>query len=683
MRVITTVTTVLLATSLAASVEAGSIAFSSPPSRAPIVAEPSFVPGELIVQMRDGTSALEQERVLAVSGATSQHALGARSLAKSMTSAPLLRLGTRLDPREAARRLATDSAVAYAEPNWRIWPAMLPAELAYSDGTAWNLYGDDAPTATGPTGTTNAFGTQIEKAWAAGFTGRGGVFVGILDDGVATLHPDLANNCWKNPYDPVDSIDTDGNTLVDDREGWDFVNNDNTVYDGGVAGTTAHGTHVAGIIGAAANGQGSVGMAWIASMIPVKVMGASGGTVADAVEGLDYLTDMKQRHGLAIIAANCSWGTTAYSQALNDAVLRAARAGILIVCAAGNDGLDNDTRPVYPASFDTRIATSTMTAASFDAVISVAALDPNGQLASYSDRGAQSVDLAAPGTNILSCIPPSSYATWSGTSMAAPHVTGAILVFSTLNPGLSSQALRDAVLATAVPTPSLTGLVATSGRLDAWRLISSVQHDVAATALSAPASVTAGAMVAVSATVRNEGGQSETFTVGVVDVAPSGGHAGVVSPPRSVSLAAGASTTLAFAWNTTLATGGIHQLRAMAGAIVGETDMVDNVRTANVSVAAQATPVVAMVTPAQVRGGIPTRVTISGSGMLSGATVSFANGTGPQPTASQLAYASDGRSLAMTVTAAPTATIGVAWDVTVINPGGRLGRKLHALTIVP
>src|SRR5262245_53506680 len=278
-------------------------------------------------------------------------------------------------------------------------PQVLTTDPYFNAGYQWGLYGDASSPA-------NQYGSQAAEAWAAGYTGSRTVYVGVLDEGFQVAHPDLSANVWKNPYDPLDGVDNDGNGYVDDTNGWDFYYNNRTVYDGGYYGTQDdHGTHVAGIIGAVGNNsRGVAGVNWNVSLISAKFLGPYGGSISDAVKAIDYLVDLKTRHGLDIVAINASWGGGGYSQDLHDAIARAGEANILFITAAGNSGADLDQNPFYPASY-TDLAN----------VISVAALNSSGNLASWSNYGADTVSLAAPGVSILSTYPSNGYAYMSGT----------------------------------------------------------------------------------------------------------------------------------------------------------------------------------------------------------------------------------------------------------------------------
>jgi subtilisin family serine protease len=315
------------------------------------------------------------------------------------------------------------------------------------------MYGD----ATTPA---NQFGSQAGEAWAAGKTGSNTVWIGIIDEGYMYTHEDLSANAGTNPGEIAgNGKDDDGNGYVDDVYGWDFANNNNTVFDG-----TAddHGTHVAGTIGAVGgNSKGVVGVVWQVKLINAKFLGNSGGTTANAIKAVDYFTDLKLRHGINLVATNNSWGGGGYSQGLYDAIERANQAGILFIAAAGNSTNDNDANPSYPASYNNTN------------IIAVASIDSNGALSSFSNWGATSVDLGAPGRGIVSTVPQSSrgrivsgYASYSGISMATPHVTGGAALYAASHPGASASQIKNAILNSVVPTASLSGKTLTGGRLN-------------------------------------------------------------------------------------------------------------------------------------------------------------------------------------------------------------------------
>ncbi|MFA6985348.1 MAG: S8 family peptidase, partial [Arenimonas sp.] len=346
----------------------------------------------------------------------------------------------------AVRALGNDRAVDFAEPNWVYQHQSVSNDTYVTSGQLWGM--------------TGTYGSQAVNAWAEGKTDCSGVYVGIIDEGFMYDHEDIAANAWINPFDAADGVDNDGNGYVDDVHGWDFDGGDNSTFDGA---TDDHGTHVSGTIaGHGGNGKGVAGVCWSGvKLISAKFLGRRGGTTANAILAVDYLTDLKLDHGLNIAATNNSWGGGGFSQGLLDAINRANAADILFIAAAGNSGADNDATASYPSNY------------AADNVIAVAALASNGTLASYSQYGLTTVDLGAPGSAIYSSVPKSSkgliissYASYSGTSMATPHVTGAVALFKSLNPAASAAAIKAAILNQSTPTASLTGKTVTGGRLD-------------------------------------------------------------------------------------------------------------------------------------------------------------------------------------------------------------------------
>jgi hypothetical protein len=364
----------------------------------------------------------------------------------------------------AIDRVKNTPAVLHAEPNFIFHPLDTPNDTYYTSGSLWGMYGDSSTPA-------NAYGSQAAEVWAQGNTGSRSVAVGIVDEGIDYSHPDLAANIWTNPGEIAgDGIDNDGDGYVDDIHGWDFANNDNTIFDGTPSDNVDHhGTHVAGTIaGVGGNGTGVAGVTWSTQLISAKFLGPSGGYLSDAVKALDYLTMLKTKYGVNIVASNNSWGGGGYSSTLQDAITRAANAGILFVAAAGNGGSDgvgddNDVTANYPSNYDTTSGSG------FDSVIAVAAIDKSGNLASFSNYGSTTVDLGAPGVGIVSTLPFNSYGSYSGTSMATPHVTGAVALYAASHPGANALTLKNAVLdsARATPTASLSGKTVTGGRLNA------------------------------------------------------------------------------------------------------------------------------------------------------------------------------------------------------------------------
>ena len=290
------------------------------------------------------------------------------------------------------------------------------------------------------------------RAWDVG-QGDPSMVVAVLDTGIDWSHPDLVGNLWVNPGEvPENGVDDDGNGFVDDIHGYDFVDEDGDPLD-----LHGHGTHVAGTLGAVGNNDiGVVGVNWTVRIMALRFLGEDGsGTLSDAIRALDYAVQMGAR------VTNNSWGGGGESAAMAEAIAAAQAAGQLFVAAAGNGDRDNDSHPHYPSSYGS------------DNVIAVAAVGKNDDLAAFSNVGAVSVDLAAPGVDVNSTMPTydtpfiydfsTDYAKLSGTSMASPHVAGAAALVWSLDPSLRYDEVRARLLATVDP---FGYPVATGGRLN-------------------------------------------------------------------------------------------------------------------------------------------------------------------------------------------------------------------------
>ncbi len=278
---------------------------------------------------------------------------------------------------------------------------------------------------------------------------------------------------------PGDHIDNDGNGYVDDVYGWDFYNNDNDPMD-----YRSHGTHVSGTIGAVGdNGVGVTGVNWNVSLMALKIADddptANFVSSSAATAALYYAADMRTNYGINIRVTSHSWGGSGYSTSLYNAIQANASAGILMVAAAGNDSRDNDAAPEYPASYN------------LDNIISVAATTRSDTLAGFSNYGATSVDLGAPGSGVYSTVPGGGYGTKSGTSMATPHVTGVAALAWSFRPDATYQEIKAAILDGADPIPALAGITVTGGRLNAARTLQLLGLN------ATPISPAAGAIVAL------------------------------------------------------------------------------------------------------------------------------------------------------------------------------------------
>lgn len=377
-------------------------------------------------------------------------------------------LDTNMSVDQAVAYFSIQDGVVAAEPNYVFDLAVESDDPYYTDGSLWGMYGDDASISPGTP--PNRYGSQAEEAWNDDHLGSSDVYVGIIDTGIQWDHPDLVDNIWVNPFDPTDGIDNDGNGYIDDTNGWDFSNNDRIIFDN--VTDDSHGTHVAGTIGGTGgNAEGVAGVNWDVSMISLKIFYPF--SMDQTVKAYDYLTDLKLRHGLDIVASSNSWRGYSYSAILHAAINRGAKADILMIGAAGNETIDNDVQPPYPASLSTlddAIDPTTgnvlESAANYDGVIAVASIQSDGAISGFSNYGATSVDLAAPGTAIYSTLPSNTYGSYDGTSMATPHVSGAAALYKSLYPDATAEEVKDALLDGARFTPSLNGRVLTDGRLD-------------------------------------------------------------------------------------------------------------------------------------------------------------------------------------------------------------------------
>jgi subtilisin family serine protease len=336
-------------------------------------------------------------------------------------------------------RLRRTAGVAYAEPDYLLFASQIrtPNDPAYP--RQWAL-----------TERPDGHDIHAPQAWLARTSCAR---VAILDTGIDTHHPDLLPNLSKSRDKPDNGRDDDHDGYVDDTYGYDAVTGRGSGQD-----DDGHGTHVAGIVAARSNNAlGVAGTCWSSKLLPVKFMDKRGnGSIAALVDGLEYAV----RQGVKIV--NCSFGSTANASTLRQAVSYAQRHGVLLVVAAGNDGANVDKRPVYPAAY------------SNSNVLAVAATTETDELASFSDFGARSVDLGAPGQDILSTYLGGGYKVLSGTSMAAPYAAGVAALLRKQAPAATAADLRFAIRSTADPLPSLAGRVGSGGRLDAARALAAI-----------------------------------------------------------------------------------------------------------------------------------------------------------------------------------------------------------------
>ncbi len=360
------------------------------------------------------------------------------------------------DAEETARQYAAMSdLVEYAQPNYRIELEPLdplsskdlvyrpnagrPNDPKFTEQWSLNNLGQD--------GGKERADIDALQAWLK-TRGSDKVVVAVLDSGVDYTHKDLVANIWTRP-DSIPQYADDELGSFDDVNGYDADADAGDPMD-----DNGHGTHCAGIIGAEGdNGEGIAGINWNVSIMPLKFLGRGGfGSTKNAIEAINYAIDRKKK-GVNVRVINASWGSTQYSRALEDAIRAAGEQGILFVAAAGNNGTDNDRRAHYPSNYD------------LPNVISVAALDRTDSMATFSNFGVKTVHIAAPGREILSTWLNNAYREASGTSMAAPHVSGVAALILAAEPNLSVTKLRERLLSSVDELSVLKGKTASGGRL--------------------------------------------------------------------------------------------------------------------------------------------------------------------------------------------------------------------------
>jgi subtilisin family serine protease len=368
---------------------------------------------------------------------------------------------------ELIAKLKKEPLIEYAEPDYIISIAKTPNDPRFSE--LWALHN------IGQTG--GAVDSDIDAPEAWDFTtGSSNVIVAVIDSGVDYKHEDLKDNMWENQNEtPGNGLDDDGNGYIDDIYGIDAITNTGDPMD-----YHGHGTLVAGTIAAVGdNGKGVVGVCWKAKIMALKFSGKDGaGVVSDAIECIKYAI----KKGSHII--NVSWGGTTFCQALKDAIDASKNAGILFVAACGNQSSNNDSRPFYPASYDC------------ENIISVAATDDNDDLASFSNYGYASVDVAAPGFSITSTSINNSYSGYGGTSAAAPYVSGLAALIKSYNFNLNWKQIKDRILNGVDKKDSLSGKVLTGGRINAFNSL--ISQDTYNYTLSIKSSPWTGASIEIS-----------------------------------------------------------------------------------------------------------------------------------------------------------------------------------------
>lgn len=336
----------------------------------------------------------------------------------------------------AVTALKHNPHVLYAEFDSVVRPDSIPNDHQFN--LLWAL--NDSP----------GYNIHAPEAWNI-FTGDPNFVIADIDTGMQLDNIDLAANLYTNQKEIAgNGIDDDGDGYIDDIHGWDFYDNTNDPTD-----LDGHGTHTAGTIGAVGNNAlGIAGVNWQCKIMPLKFIGPNGGYTSDAIRALEYAVK------LGVKVSNNSWGNSTYEQSLYDAIDAAKAAGHLFVAGAGNGTSNNDTAPFYPASYAN------------DNIISVAAVDSTGALASFSNFGATTVDIAAPGVGIYSTVPGNNLASKDGTSMATPHVAGVAALLWGHEPSLTWQGVKSRILLRVQATAALSGKCVSGGLLDAYSVLS-------------------------------------------------------------------------------------------------------------------------------------------------------------------------------------------------------------------
>ncbi len=419
-----------------------------------VIRTQEHVPGEVLVKLKSQSRVQAQSVVIQ----TLRRALGQEavlSIHPLVTDAQVqnVRIANDSDLPRAIAALRQSDSVEVAEPNWVVHAleSGVPTDPEFQK--LWGLKNTGQADSAGQVGTVGA-DINVLPVWQQGHTGSRNILVAVIDTGIDWTHPDLKDNLWTNPGEVEgNGKDDDGNGFIDDIHGWNFFANTAASND-----DHDHGSHCAGTIGASANnGQGVAGVNWNVSLLPVKFLSGSGsGSTEGAINSVNYARQMK------VNVMSNSWGGGGFSQLLLDAIKAAKDQGILFVAAAGNDSSDNDALPSYPASYQ------------LDNVLAVAATDNRDSIASFSNFGKTTVHVAAPGVKIFSTVKGGKYATFSGTSMATPHVAGIAALLMSADSTLTYADIKSRLIRTSTPVQGLKGKVVAKGRVNAYNALMNV-----------------------------------------------------------------------------------------------------------------------------------------------------------------------------------------------------------------
>lgn len=395
------------------------------------------VPGEFIVRLKPNVVSMSSTQLSNALGAYVKSSIPSQHIV--VVKRPMFETTY-----SAVKTLAQNDLVDVVEPNYIYKASRTPDDPML--GQLWGLKNIGQKDSSGKVGVAGV-DVGMEQAWDIE-TGSDKMLVAVIDTGIDFNHPDLKDNLWTNlaELNGKAGVDDDNNGVIDDIHGFNAITGDGNAQD-----DQGHGSHCSGTIGAKGNdGKGIVGVNWNVKIMAVKFLDKNGsGTLENALKAIDYATKMGAK-----VMSN-SWGGGGFSQTLLDSIKRSNDAGALFLAAAGNDSNNNDSNPSYPASYD--VAN----------IISVAAIDNQGNKASFSNYGKRTVHLGAPGVNVYSSTG-GAYDSWSGTSMATPHVSGVAALVWAHEPNLTAIELKQRLLATARPIAGLKGKTKTGGLVNAY-----------------------------------------------------------------------------------------------------------------------------------------------------------------------------------------------------------------------
>jgi subtilisin family serine protease/P pilus assembly chaperone PapD len=436
---------------------------------------PDYVEGEILISFQPDARPEDKQAIL--------RDLGARPMRKfRRTKAERHKIAKPVP--DAVAKYKNHPAVRFIEPNYILRADSVPNDPSFP--LQWSLQN------TGQQGGTPGADIHAVSAWDQ-TTGSTSVVIAIIDTGIDMTHPDLAANLYTNPGEvPGNGQDDDGNGLVDDVHGFDFAN-----FDGDPTDDNGHGTHVAGTIGAVGNNAiGVAGVAWRVQLLPLKFLDGSGsGTTSDAIDCIEYAVDA------GATAINASWGGPQEPLSLRLAISGANDAGVLFVTAAGNTSSNNDAFPNFPSNFD------------LPNIIAVGSSARSDERSGFSNYGAATVDLFAPGTQILSTLRGNSYGLMSGTSMATPHVVGAIALLKSRFPTMRAPTMKAIALGATDRVASLAGLSVTGGRLNVARMLEGVDSIAPAPVADLAGSLASSDRITARWTATGDDGTAGTATL--------------------------------------------------------------------------------------------------------------------------------------------------------------------------